>query len=78
MEHFRVLPTDPRLKNLADDQISLLLQYWLDYDEEYFRRTYRERKAAEQEKPKFNRKALYELGYTDEDIDNDPVLRGEG
>jgi hypothetical protein len=55
------------------------MQYWLDYDEEYFRRAYRERKAAEQQaKPKFNRKDLYELGYTDEEIDSSPVLRGDG
>jgi hypothetical protein len=53
------------------------MQYWLDYDEDYFRKTYRERKAAEQAKPKFNRKDLYELGYTDEEIDRDPKLRGD-
>jgi hypothetical protein len=52
------------------------MRYWLDYDEDYFRRTYREQKALEQAKPKFDRKALYELDYTDEEIDADPVLRG--
>jgi hypothetical protein len=45
------------------------MQYWLDYDEEYFRKTYRERKAAEQEKPKFNRQELLDIGYTDKEID---------
>jgi hypothetical protein len=53
------------------------MQYWLDYDEEYFRRTYREQRAVETSKPKFNRQALYDLGYTDEEIDADPVLRGD-
>ncbi|MDR2080189.1 MAG: hypothetical protein LBP74_10770 [Treponema sp.] len=53
------------------------MQYWLDYDEEYFRRTYRERKASETSKPNFNRQDLYDLGYTDEEIDNEPALRGE-
>jgi hypothetical protein len=78
MEHFRVLPTDRRLLDLTDDQIGLLMQYWLDYDEEYFRRTYRERKAVETSKPEFNRQALYDIGYTDEEIDNEPTLRGSG
>jgi hypothetical protein len=54
------------------------MQYWLDYDEEYFRQTYRERKAVEQQaKPKFSREDLYDLGYTDEEIDSDPGLRGD-
>jgi hypothetical protein len=52
------------------------MQYWLDYDEEYFRRTYRDRRAVEISKPKFSRQELYDLGYTDEEIDGDPVLKG--
>ncbi|MDR1902340.1 MAG: hypothetical protein LBQ88_08690 [Treponema sp.] len=53
------------------------MQFWLDYDEDAMRKAYREHKAVEQEKPKFNRQALYDIGYTDEEIDNDPALRGE-
>jgi hypothetical protein len=53
------------------------MQYWLDYDEEYSRKVYREQQAAERSKPKFDRQELYELGYTDEMIDRDSLLRGE-
>ncbi|MDR1904601.1 MAG: hypothetical protein LBQ88_20240 [Treponema sp.] len=77
MEHFRVLPTDPKVRELTDNQISLLLQYWLDYDEDHFRRAYREKKAIEQSKPQFDRQALYDMGYTDAEIDNDSTLRGD-
>jgi hypothetical protein len=52
------------------------MQYWLDYDEGYTRKAYREKKATKREKPKFDRQALYDLGYTDEQIDGDPVLLG--
>jgi hypothetical protein len=53
------------------------MQYWLDYDENYFRSAYREKKAIEQNKPQFDRQSLYDAGYTDEEIDNDPMLRGD-
>jgi hypothetical protein len=45
------------------------MQYWLDYNEEHFRQTYRERRASEEAKPKFNWDALREIGYADEEID---------
>jgi hypothetical protein len=50
------------------------MQYWLDYDEAYMRKVYREKKAKELSKPKLSRKALYDIGYTDEDIDRDQGL----
>ena len=77
MEHFRVLPTDHRVQQLSDLHIKLLMQYWLDYDEGYSRKVYRDQQAAERNKPHFDRQALYDMGYTDEMIDCDPVLRGE-
>jgi hypothetical protein len=64
------------MENLTDNQISLLMQYWLDYDEEYFRGIYQKQKAAETSRTKFNRQCLYDAGYTDEEIDSDPLLRG--
>jgi hypothetical protein len=53
------------------------MQYWLDYDEDSMRAAYRERKYQEQAKPKFSRKDLHELGYTDEEIDNEMGLGGD-
>jgi hypothetical protein len=52
------------------------MQYWLDYNEDYFRSAYREKKAIEQNKPQFDQQALYDMGYTDAEIDNDSALRG--
>jgi predicted nucleic acid-binding protein len=75
MEHFRVLPTDPRVKDLSDNQISLLMQFWLDYDEESMRLSYRKRKADEQAKPKYKNEDLKEIGYTDEEIEE--LTRGQ-
>ena len=68
MEHFRVLPTDERARELSDLQISLLMQYWLDYDEDNARRSYREDQSRKKAKPQFNENSLRELGYSDEEI----------
>jgi hypothetical protein len=75
MEHFRVLPTDQRIKGLSDNQISLLMQFWLDHDENAMRAYYRERKSRNQEKPKFKAEDLRELGYTEEEIRE--ITRGQ-
>ena len=71
MEHFRVLPTDPRLKRLSDDQISLLMFYWLNNDERSMKTAYGEHKANEEAKkePQFKRKDLKDIGYTDAEIE---------
>jgi hypothetical protein len=53
------------------------MRYWLDYDEDFIRKTYWEKKAIEQNKPKFNRHDLYDAGYTDEEIDGNSMLLGE-
>jgi hypothetical protein len=68
MEHFRILPTDERARSLGDEQIDLLFQYWLDYDEEIIRKAYREREAERRNKPRFRKKDLLDLGYTEEQI----------
>ena len=68
MEHFRVLPTDERARQVSDEQIDMLFQYWLDYDEEIIRRVYRERQAERLNKPSFRKKDLLGLGYTEEQI----------
>jgi hypothetical protein len=52
----------------------MLMQYWLDYDEAYMRKAYRENKAIELRKPKLRRQDLYDIGYTDEDIETDKSL----
>jgi len=63
MEHFRVLPTDPRLKETSDEQASILFQYWVQYDEDLIRKAWRERAS----RPKFSAEELRDLGYTDEE-----------
>jgi hypothetical protein len=68
MEHFRVLPTDERAERVSDEQIDMLFQYWLDYDEDVIRRVYRERQAERLNKPRFKKKDLLNLGYTEEQI----------
>jgi hypothetical protein len=68
MEHFRVLPTDDRAERINDEQIDLLFQYWLDYDEEIIRKVYRERQADRRSKPSFRKEDLIDLGYTEEQI----------
>lgn len=41
IEHFRVLPTDERYLRLSDDQVAVLLNYWLHAsDEEAVKRLY--------------------------------------
>ena len=63
MEHFRVLPTDPRLNDVTDEQIAILFQYWVTYDEEAIRSAWREHKA----KPRFGLEELLDLGYSPEE-----------
>jgi hypothetical protein len=69
MEHFRVLPTDPRVERLTEEQTTVLFQYWLDYDEEMTRKAYREKSANEDMKPSFDPDELRQIGYSDEDIE---------
>lgn len=68
MEHFRVLPTDDRAERVSEEQIDLLFQYWLDYDEEIIRKSYREQQIERRNKPSFRKKDLLDLGYTEEQI----------
>jgi len=44
------------------------MQYWLDYDEDNARRSYREDQSRKKAKPQFNENSLRELGYSDEEI----------
>jgi hypothetical protein len=62
------LPTDDRAERLRDEQVDVLFQYWLDYDEEIIRKNYREQQAERQNKPSFRKKDLLDLGYTEEQI----------
>jgi hypothetical protein len=71
MEHFRALPTDPRIEELSDDQISLLMTYWLNNDERDIKVAYLEQKAkeeAEKQKPVFKADELREIGYSEAEI----------
>lgn len=69
MEHFRVLPSDPRLEALTDEQAAVLFQYWLDYDEDIARRVYREKKAEEDAKPSYDVDELRAMGYPEDEIE---------
>lgn len=60
MEHFRVLPTDPRLQELDDAQIALMFQFWIEYDESSIRKAARE----ELSRPRFDDSALRAMGYS--------------
>lgn len=66
MEHFRVLPTDSRLKDVTDEQAAILFQYWITYDEDAIRNAWVENKT----RPHFSIEELRELGYTDEEAED--------
>lgn len=65
------MPTDPRIKELSDDQISLLMIYWLNNDERDIKAAYLEQKAKEEakkQKPAFKADDLREIGYSEAEI----------
>ncbi|GAB6276240.1 MAG: hypothetical protein SAMD01599839_07800 [Rectinema sp.] len=65
MEHFRILPTDPRINAVSEEQTSILFNYWVQYDEDLIRRAWRERAS----RPKFSLEELHDLGYSDEEAE---------
>ncbi len=71
MRHFKILPTDPRYKELTDQQAELLFLNFLisPTDEEYlqFYREREEKKSAVEELPIED---LKEMDYSDEEIEN--------
>lgn len=51
MEHFRMLPTDPKFKELTDEQIEILyLNYLKSPEDSDMKAFYRERKNRERER----------------------------
>jgi hypothetical protein len=69
VEHYRVLPTDPRYKELTDDQIELLFVNFLTTltpDEQ--RRFYIQKLAEEQEEAQFPVEEFKKLGYSEEQL----------
>lgn len=71
IRHFRILPTDPRYKELTEEQCELLFLDFLNSptDEEclQFYREKEESKAVVEELPIED---LEEMGYSDEEIKN--------
>ena len=69
IRHFRILPTDPRYKELTDEQAELLFLDFLTSatDEEYLR-FYREGKEKEAAMKELPIEDLKEMEYTDEEI----------
>ncbi len=71
MNHFRILPTDPRINNLSDDQIELLFFSFISSptDNEY-KLWYRKKEQARVAVDDLPIEDLKKMDYTDEDIEN--------
>lgn len=70
MEHFKVLPTDKRIKRLTDDQIDILFIYHLMKPEESaLRETYQRQSLIEEKQNGLPIDQLKKQGFTDEDIE---------
>lgn len=68
MEHFRVLPTDPRLDDIDDMQAAIMFQYWVMFDENSIRKAARDEIRKEASRPRFNDEGLRSMGYNDAQI----------
>jgi len=70
MEHFRVLPTDKRFKELNDLQMELLLVNFLNTpDDATLKQTYYKSKKKEAKLEGLPVHILKNMGYTDADIE---------
>ena len=69
MEHFRVLPTDPKFINLTIDQMELLYVYSVGSPtDEEMKHMYRKHKKEMLEENKIPENKLEEMGYSENDI----------
>ena len=79
MGHFQVLPTDPRILELSDEQIDILFVYHLMCpDDSELKELYRRNSKAEQLKEALPVNVLKQQGFTDEMIEQikNDVARG--
>lgn len=69
MEHFRVLPTDERFKQLTDHQINMMFVYYLMRPEDsILKELYRKNQEVEVVKEELPVDLLKAQGYTDVQI----------
>ena len=70
MEHFRVLPTDPRLTDLTNDQLEVLFTFSLtSAGDEQMKTRYARLKEEEQVVEDLPREQLRKMGYGKEEIE---------
>ena len=71
MEHFRILPTDPRYKTLAEDQIEVLfINFLFSLSEDEYRTLYRKKLEKEDQVESLPEEVMKKMGYTKEEIEN--------
>jgi hypothetical protein len=70
MDYFRILPTDPRMKQLTAEQAEILfLNHCSLPDDRSLKTAFREQKETEQALMEFPEEEFREMGYTDEEIE---------
>ena len=70
MDHFQVLPTDPRIKELSDEQAEILyLNHARLPDAKEIKKRYWEEQKKKQELESFPEEDLRKMGYTEELIE---------
>ena len=65
VEHFRVLPTDPRLREMSSEGLAILHQHWLrTMPEDSVKKRYWEKRAEEMDDDDDDlRQQLSDIGY---------------
>ncbi len=79
MDHFRVLPTDPRIQNLTDEQCEILfLNHMRLPDSKVLKKNYFEHKQREDQIQDLPEEEFLKMGYTQEAIQRikDNILHG--
>jgi chemotaxis receptor (MCP) glutamine deamidase CheD len=70
MDHFRLLPTDPRIKRLADEQAEILFMNHMRLpSSDALKRRYSEEKRREKAAAEFPEDDFKAMGYSDEAIE---------
>ena len=70
IEHFRVLPTDSRFKELNEDQIELLFCHFINsLTDEQYKQTYYTKMNRKEVIDTMPKDLMKDMGYTEEDIE---------
>lgn len=71
IEHFRVLPTDSRFKELNEDQMELLFCYFINsLTDEQYKRAYHTKMSRKEVVDTMPKDLMKDMGYTEEEIGN--------